>query len=285
MRLPRSVLPLADAPALARTARRTTLVRAALAALLALLLALAFLSARRRELAARERGSVGEVVALVDVSASVSDADASVAATLDALVRSERKQGVGLVLFADVAEEALPPGTPSDELARFVRFFPREGRGGAAASSVDEPWSPGLGAGTRISQGLRAAREALARDAGGRGRVVLVSDLAAAATDLPRLRRELRAYRRNPLLDLQVVALPTAAVEDRRFFRSYLGGASFVRPSATALSEPMKGSRASASELPLLPLVVVLVALVLALVELVAMPLEWKERAPERSEG
>lgn len=275
----RSVFPLADAPAFVRAGRRTALVRSAVAAAVVLLVVFAFLVARDPDRAAPPVASTGTaLVVVLDVSASVSgEADAKVAETLESLADVSRPDGAGLVLFADVAVEALPPRTASAELGRYVRFFRRPAE--RTFSYVDKPWSPGIGGGTNISAGLRLGRDVLERDAGGRGVVLLVSDLAAAEQDVAALGRELGLYRRNPALDLRVVAVPPATAENKAFFRRRVDADSFVAHPAS-LRADTPDTRAERDPFPAaLVLFVVLAGLGVALVELVAIPLAWRERA------
>jgi hypothetical protein len=268
-------LPLADAPALRRAARRTTAARFGLAALVTVLVALALMAARDRrppETAVAQPAPSRPLVAVVDVSASVAgEADDEIAALLERIARARGE--AGLVLFSDAAVEALPPGTRTAELVRFIPFFrPPPGRDDYYAR---EPWGTALGSGTRISAGLRAARRALARDAGGAGDVVLVSDLDTSRVDVEALERELAVYARAPAVDVQVIALPGTKAPDEAFFRRRLGRADLDLEPAAALertSEP-----APVAPFPRrLALLVVLIGLALALRELVAVPLAWR---------
>ena len=90
-------------------------------------------------------------IVVVDVSASISwDTYARIASTLDrAPPRSRGK--VGLIVFSDTAYQALPPGTPAAELARFERFF-----------VVRQPSRPGFAAAT-AARARGRARSAAAR--------------------------------------------------------------------------------------------------------------------------
>jgi hypothetical protein len=268
-------LPLADAPALRRPARRTALARLALAALVAIFAGLAFLAARDGPPAAASAPSpppARPLVVVVDVSASVAGAaDEKIASTVDRIARGRRS--AGLVLFADAAAEALPPATRAAELVRFVPFF--RPPPGADDYYISEPWGAALGSGTRISAGLRAARRSLGRDAGGAGDVVLVSDLDTSRVDEAALERELAAYARSPTLDVVVVALPGAAANDEALFRRTLGRA-YADLDPTVVAEPAPAAAPDAPFPRRLALLVVLIGLALALHEFVAVPLAWR---------
>jgi hypothetical protein len=275
-------LPLADAAAFRRPARRTAVARFALAALVAILAGLAFLAARDGhpgDASAPPPAAARPLVVVVDVSASVAGAaDEKIASTLERIARARRY--AGLVLFGDAAAETLPPATRVAELTRFVPFFrPPPRRDDYYAR---EPWGTALGSGTRISAGLRAARRSLARDAGGGGDVVLVSDLDTSVVDVAALERELAVYARSPALDVVVVALPGTAANDEAFFRRRLGNA-YAALDPTVVAEP---SPAAAPVPPFprrLALLVVLIGLALALRELVAVPLAWRPRETTRA--
>jgi hypothetical protein len=268
-------LPLADAAALRRPARRTAGARLALTALVAVLAALAFMAAgdeRPPDAPAAAPMRSTPLVALVDVSASVAGtADDEVAATLERIARARRD--AGLVLFSDAAAEALPPATPTAELARFIPFF--RAPPGTEDHYAREPWGTALGSGTRISAGLRAARRTLERDAGGAGDVVLVSDLDTSQVDVERLERELAAYARAPAIDVRVVALPGTKAPDEAFFRRRLGRADFDLEPAAVVAQASQA--APAAPFPdRLALLVVAIGLAVALRELVAVPLAWR---------
>jgi hypothetical protein len=238
LRAPRPAgVPVADVWALDRATRRTTVLRLCALAAIGAALAAAYLTApaptgRLASLVAPGR----HTVVVLDVSQSVSDlVYREIARTLEGIVTAAGEDGrVGLVLFSDTAQEALPPGTAAVHLQPFIRYFrPRDERGVAAKPSYYRaagptqtpppqyplnPWFSGFSGGTQISTGLRAARVALARSGAGGGRVVLLSDLAEAESDLPRLTRELVAYERDPALDLRVVALPPANAVQKQVF-------------------------------------------------------------------
>src|SRR5262249_45967614 len=167
-----------------------------------------------------------DTVVVLDVSASISPAAYPlVARTLRRVVRDAGANGrVGLVLFSDVAQETLPPGTPAASLAAFVRFFvPRPPSdtnprlqgvfGTDYPDYLNNPWYASFSGGTALSTGLAATRQALAL-ARLRGRVILISDLSGDPSNRRRLREELIAYARDPSLDLRIVPVPGSSPDD-----------------------------------------------------------------------
>src|SRR5207253_1502264 len=112
--------------ALARPGRRTLAVRAILGAALVGALAAAWLGAHRTGKHGGLLPSGKSPVVAIDMSWSVSyDNYAEIERELADLVGSGRR--IGLVLFSDVAYEALPPGTPASELRPYLRFFRTRG--------------------------------------------------------------------------------------------------------------------------------------------------------------
>jgi hypothetical protein len=293
-------LPVSDAPMLRRAARRTGLIRLGLGLAIGGTLAAAFV------LAPRPAGQLSDLVSgedstviVLDMSQSVSDlVYQEITRTLEGIVTAAGDSDrVGLVLFSDAAQEALPPGTAASELEPFIKFFrPNTERGLRAkparyriagptdVSPIQYPLSPWFGrfsGGTQISTGLAAGREALTRDGGDGGRVLLVSDLAEDETDVTRLANELRAYGQDPRLELDVVALPPATPEQKEFFlRATDGGASVVDSLALSTGNESVGEpdRPVAS---LFVLLVVALGVCFTAYELLARPLSWRAAEPE----
>src|SRR5215213_9436464 len=165
-------LPSSEPDRFRRAARRTAVIRAALALGLLALCALAFLEARSidpRRAPLVPSGTTGILV--LDLSASVYE-DAF-GQTIRKLARAGERTGV--VAFSDAAYELLPPGTPARELLPLLRFF-NPGAASSSATLPNDPWKD-FRAGTRISQGLRVAHETLLREGASNGSIVLVSDL------------------------------------------------------------------------------------------------------------
>ncbi|HZT91374.1 MAG TPA: vWA domain-containing protein [Gaiellaceae bacterium] len=200
-------IPLADLPELRRPRLRTALVRALLAvALLALAVGAAVASAHPsgRSLRFLAPGSNGIVV--LDLSASISsDTYQRIGETLRELAATNGRYG--LVVFSDVAYEALPPGTPSAELKPYERFFTLpKALGGFLPQFPINPWTNSFSAGTRISAGLGLALDIIRAQHLRHAGVVLVSDLDDDTGDLKSLASVSLAYRQLGI-PVKIVAL------------------------------------------------------------------------------
>lgn len=247
MKRPQSI-PVAGADGLDRHVRRTMLFRLGLGAALLLAIALAVAFGRDPDKRARQLfpGSESGVLVL-DMSASVGTPGRNFIRPIEYLSRTG--QEFGLVVFSDVAYEAVPPGTSAAELRAYLRIFkPRirpctadpgyECPPGTRRMSAAEmrrlgqgreqnPWSETFRGGTRISTGLRLARSVLAREGMTERGVLLVSDLDDSSFDVPALTRELITYKEEQI-PLRVVALRPFN-DDRLYFRRMLGREAFVR--------------------------------------------------------
>jgi hypothetical protein len=276
----RVALPLADAPALAPLARRTATLRWALALALAGIAVAAVLTTRSMrvgESAFFSPGSAGVIV--LDLSSSTEAAPPEeIELALSRVASSGRK--TGLVLFSDVAYEALPPTAKAAELRPFIRYFhvPRVDPADPFAFPPPgqrrrtNPWSSFRG-GTRISSGLRAARDALERS-NARG-VVLISDLNDSLFDLPQLVRTLHDYLRDGIR-LRVVGL-NPNPSDREFWVRQLGERAFVpEPALTSDPAAHRTARLVGTFPRRLVVLGALLALVLALNELSGNRLSWR---------
>jgi len=283
---PRGTLPLGDAPLLARAARRTAAVRVGLALGLAGALAAAGLSlpgggAR----AASTDGAAAHTIVVLDLSGSISgDAYRRVGTLLGSLARSPAdSHRVGLVLFSDLAQEALPPETKPVELLGYARFFvpkpPEPGIPRAERALVnpypDNPWMTTFSRGTRISSGLALARRMIVRDGLRSARVLLVSDLFDSPEDLGQLRTELLAYVRLPHVELRVLPLPPFSTQTMSAVRRYLGERD-VTVTPVALPRLENAGPGAAFPLEFVSLVGVL-ALALAANELLGATFRWRE--------
>jgi hypothetical protein len=234
-----TAIPVADVESLRPMWIRTTLVRLALAFLLILVLALAFVSARTLEPAKASILPEGtSAVVVLDVSLSVTDPVFRRIHNALKMV-SEGGQGVGLVVFSDVAYEMLPPGSAPEELTPMLRYF--------KARSVQDPdllvyplspWSAGFSAGTKISAGVEMANDILEREKIEKGSIVLVSDLDTAPSDEPGL-SQVVANVKSKGIALRVVPL-FAFDQDLTFFRRIVGKENLVTPPQLAAQNRRK---------------------------------------------
>jgi hypothetical protein len=204
---------------------RTTFLRAGLAGALALLLVVAVLVARQydvRHAPLVASGSSGVIV--LDLSASVFEGGFE--ATVRKLVETDER--AGLVVFSDAAYELLPPGSSGREFQPLLRFF----RATESGNLPPNPWDR-FRAGTRISEGLKEAREALLRE-GGPGKIVLLSDLEVLPDEVQRLVGVFADLRRD---GFEIEIIPLAPREEQRRLMELLLGDVF-------LPEPVSGDEA-----------------------------------------
>lgn len=218
-------IPTAEARPLRRAARRTAVLRGALALALVASLALAVLVARGsdvRHAPLVPSGTTGVVV--LDLSASVYEA--AFGSTLQKMARQGER--AGLVVFSDSAYEVLPPGTPGRELLPFLRFF-RPDPNSTTGSFPPNPWQD-FRAGTRISAGLAEARDSLVYSGVTKGSILVVSDLEILPDEVLRLGHEVADARRDGI-EVRVLAVnPTP--EKRRLVEQILGAGSLLKEKA-----------------------------------------------------
>lgn len=264
-------IPLTDVARLSRARRRTRLVRALLVVVLVALVAGAAAAATRpqtRSYRFLPAGSNGIVV--LDLSASVStDTFQRIGQTLDQLAATNGRYG--LVIFSDVAYEALPPGTPAAELRPYARFFTLPpAKGGFLPSLPANPWTDRFSGGTRISAGLGLALRLIRTERLAHPGAILVSDLDDDPGDLKSLASVALAYRRLGI-PVRIVAL-NPQPNDQQLFATLLHGAASIQ-NATLPGERtvQSGSRIP----PLLALLTILVAIALATNELWSARLAW----------
>lgn len=215
---PPPAIPASEPARLNHSARRTTTLRIALGAGLALLLAACVLVARQydvRHAPLVASGSSGVVV--LDLSASVFEGGFE--ATVRKLVETDER--AGLVIFSDAAYELLPPGSSGREFQALLRFF----RSTESGFLPPSPWDR-FRAGTRISEGLKVARESLLRE-GGPGTIVLLSDLEVLPDEIQRLVAVLADLRQDGF-DVRIV--PLAPREERRELIELLLGRDALLP-------------------------------------------------------
>jgi hypothetical protein len=232
-----TTIPLTTAGQLARIGRRTAALRLVLALIVAGSAVAAIGVARHPNthvlvpLSAR-----GDTIVVLDLSASIgSDTYSRIGSTLSSLARSKGRYG--LVVFSGQAYEALPPGSPAEDLAPLVRFFvPQKASPGFAPTYPRNPWTDVFSAGTRISSGLELGHE-IALAGGGRSpAVVLVSDLDDDPADLPRLASIVLAYRRDDI-PLRIVALNPSS-QNAAFFQRLAGPSTPIVQAGAATPGP-----------------------------------------------
>jgi hypothetical protein len=266
-------IPLADMAALLPAWRRTRVIRGLLAIALAVLVLVTAVQLRHpatRTLRFLPNASNGIVV--LDLSASISsDTFNRIGETLDQLAATNGR--FGLVVFSDVAYQALPPGTPSSALRPYARYFrvPAQTTPGLAPSFPVNPWTNSFSAGTRISAGLGRALDVIRSKRLTDPGVILISDLDDDPGDDVALRSVALAYR-HEAVRLRVVAL-NPAPNDRQRFSQLLGPTSQI----TQANLPGERSAPGGAEFPAdLAVLAVVIALALAANELVGARLTWK---------
>jgi len=278
-----STIPLAETSDLARLTRRTTIVRLVLLTAIAGLAGACVLSAGRPTVAATTvlgPGTSGVIV--LDLSSSTESAPPR---EIPGLLRHLANAGghTGLVIFSDVAYEALPLGTSSEELRPFLRYFRRPPPPAVPVSAAtpppvrpSTPWSRSFRSGTRISDALASARRmVLAAPSARTHDVVLVSDLNDSLFDVESLVKEIRRYRREGI-HLRIVPL-RPSTDARTFFASRLGAAAFVPRSEYADGLSGHTGRSLTGPTPTqLIILISLLALALAVNEALCGRLTWR---------
>jgi hypothetical protein len=269
-----TAIPLADARDLGPAARWTLLVRVALALLVTAALVAAVLAARNphsQTIVALPNHA--DTIVVLDLSASIAaDTYSRIANTLSSLAHSHGRYG--LVVFSGQAYEALPPGTPAEDLAPLVALFipQKPSRPGLVATYPTNPWTEKFSGGTEISSGLELAHTIATRNGVRRPAVVLVSDLDDDPTDLVRLASIVLAYRRDGI-PLRVVGLNSSAA-NAAFFQRLVGPSTRIVQAGTAAPGPQPRNRTP------FPWTFVLLAaagaVALAVHELWAARLEWE---------
>jgi von Willebrand factor type A domain len=275
-----NVVPVPGGRRLSRLARRTALIRALLAVALVLLVLFAAESARHP--GARKPSALpvhsGDMIVL-DLSASISsDTFSRIAETLHKLVATNGRYG--LVVFSDVAYEALPPGTPASALEPLIRYFTVSANpppGGAQALPTS-PWTESFSRGTNISAGLDLAHRILLARRLSHAHVVLISDLNDDPEDLQRLNQVLLSEYGRHHTPLRVVAL-NAEPGNEAFFSRVAGTA--VADASPLPSTPSPETTPAGATLPRSLLVAILaVAVGLAVYVLQAARLRWDASRP-----
>jgi hypothetical protein len=172
----------------------------------------------------------------------------------------------------------LPPGTHGEELRPFLRFFePRRGDGRVTQGFgfLESPWSGSFRGGTRISTGLRVARQMVERDALAPATVVLVIDLDDSPFDLEPLTQETIRYEKLGI-DLRVVPL-FPGEDDRAFFANLVGRDAFMSNAELVRNTALEERRSVVGGFPFWLVVAVAgVCALLALNEYACARLGWR---------
>ena len=284
-------IPISDAPALAGIARRTAIVRVLLAAAIVGAAALAYVFSTQVDARPSSYFAEGETgVVVIDFSTSIDPGKYRRIARVLRTV-AETSQPVGLVVYSDAAYEAVPPGTRGDVLRPLLRFYERPAgalsprvRGGLGARIPQDlpasPWQRTFRGGTRISTGLRVAREMLQRDRVRGGSVMLVSDLDDSPFDTNRLAEESIRYRRAQL-DIRLVPLGPAR-EDRELFTRLFGAGAFVGHRELLANSELEERRTLVGSFPAgIVIAGAALLLLLALNERVNARLRWRNGGAE----
>jgi hypothetical protein len=263
---------LADFARLGRARARTRIVRIGLAAVLAALVAgIAVASAHPQGRTLRFLPHGATRIVVLDLSASISsDTYQRIGTTLRELAGTNGRYG--LVVFSDVAYEALPPGTPAAELKPYARYFTLPpARNGFLPQFPVNPWTNSFSGGTRIAAGLglglRIIQDAHVKSSG----VILVSDLDDDPGDLKNLAGVALAYR-HANVPVRVVAL-NPQPRDQALFERLLEQAVTVEHARL----PGEQARTTGAAVPsVLAALTALVALALAVNELWGARLTWE---------
>jgi hypothetical protein len=236
-----TAVPTTEPQRLRPTGRRTAVLRMGLAAALLATLAGAFLMARREGVERAPLVPTGKTGVLVlDLSASTSEE--AFAQTIQKLAAAD--EHVGLVAFSDAAYELLPIGTPGRELLPLLRYFSTAGGNQPPAQN---PWV-GFRQGTRISEGMRAAQEALRREGVENGSLILVSDFEILPDEIQRVAEQVAEVRQNGI-DVRLVPLdPTP--ERRARVNAILGGAAVLREESADAPVRAPEARSISSAVP-----------------------------------
>ncbi len=217
-------------------------------------------------------------VVVLDLSASItSDTYSRIHESLQELVA--RGGRYGLVVFSNVAYEALPPGHARPRRSSRSSATSRCRRHavpGEQPTFPVNPWSDDFTSGTEISEGLDLARSIELAGHVRHPAVVLISDLADDPNDLQRLNTVLNEYQVEKI-QLRVISL-NADPSDLARFKGLIGTAASIIPAGLAeleqrgrRSRPARASRRRSSCSPSR------VALLLAASELRAARLTWGE--------
>ncbi len=269
-----STLPLADAPSLEPFARRTRVLRLALAGALAVVAITAVVLARGPRASAGPFIPPGSnTIVVLDVSHSVEYNNLQLAySTLTFLGHSKAR--VGLVVCSSYAYEALPPGSPSSTLLPIAALFHPTGLRRTYVRPTfllpPNPWAAAFSAGTELGSGLELAESIIVQQHLRNPSVVLISDLLDDSSDLTRVSAIGQAYQRHHI-PLRIVGL-RPSIGDLQFFLKAAG----KQGSLLAPKVPKQATAQLRTGFPSsLVAVAAVLAFLLAIDELLLAPLRW----------
>ena len=273
-----SALPIADVGRFDRSARRTRLLGLGLATAL-VVAAVAAVAASPGTAGRRFLPSGTAGIVVLDVSSSIRPQTYYRIEQTLATIAATRAR-LGLVLFSDVAYEALPPGTPAAELRPMLRFFAPPS--GTIAQGFDNatprtPWDQWFSAGTRISSGLFLAAHLLQQEHVKRGAVILISDLADDPPDTEPLSEAVLLLQQQGV-PLEIVELDPSR-QNAEYFRRLLGTDALFQVARLPTSREAQGKIDLTGSTPTFMLIAA--ALTIALLALDAWwaePLRWQGR-------
>lgn len=223
-----AAIPLARTLELRAAARRSFILRIALAVLMVVCVGAASAASRSADAPAREL-LLGQrsVIVVLDVSKSIKPAaNRTIVAVVKDLIDSHVH--VGLVAFSDIAYELLPPGSPARELRPLLRYFAPPPPGQQPTLT---PWSVGFSGGTQISAGLNFAWRLLRRSGNPHSPLLLLSDLDTTPDDVPRVAQTFTNFRKHHVRFRIVSLSPQPA--DASLFQNLAGKSAFTRPIGT----------------------------------------------------
>lgn len=232
-----------DAAAFGAAARRTRIIRAALAVAAVALLVAGIATARGAGGGGSDALPRGSGIVVIDLSLSIGPRDyRDIRAVLRRLIADGAPQG--LVSFSDVPYEMLPPGTPARELRPLLRLLVPRRATRDDPGLPRNPWSGAFSAGTRISAALQLARQMFVRDGVHHGSILLLSDLVTAPEDVPELARTLQQLARE---SISVHVVPLTPLRDgRTIFEGLLGKDAMIAPARIAGSAPLPAGQSAA---------------------------------------
>src|SRR5204862_6885737 len=200
-----------------------------------------------------------------------SDANQTTSHALQQLYAAHTR--IGLVAFSDIADEFLPPGSPSSELQPLLRNFAAVPPKPGPDPYPPNPWSTSFSGGTQISSGLAVAHAALTRAGQPKGPILLVSDPDTAPDDVPRVALAFNQFKAQGV-PFRIVAVPPRA-DNLSLFKNLAGAGAFTHPVPRTSGAPGPTDGAQGGHTPC-----ALLALALRVLAALAANEHWNGRLP-----